>query len=451
MWQAINPEDLDSFTQRYPQLKDYPELFLQETKHGWIVPRHLSKYYPHPALRSYSEDDWEPKTTNMEFTTTLREYQKNPMEGILTKYNKQGSISGLIEGRPGSGKTVCSAYLSCATKLKTIILLDNSQLMQQWKEAYTNFTSCSEDDIGIIQGRRFDTDKPVTIAMVQTLMSASKDPEKQKKLYLMIKQEGYALAIFDEAHKSSCAPKYALSSLFLNTPNIIGLTATPPHNGAHEILIKSIIGENIALMKDYEQVPTYTFISYTSGLTPKQKQRVNSAFNFSKQPYIGLISSYNSVVADDTIWLDLIVRSSRYLVESGHKTIIITSTVKQVENITAACQAKVQGVSQFYSQKRTFNRDTTNVLVATQKYASAGFDWKDLSALIIACPLKGKTSLIQTIGRILRLLEGKKDPIVYDLIDLAMGGHFANTIDSKINIITEEFPGVKFKKYHQTS
>lgn len=64
-----------------------------------------------------------------------------------------------------------------------------------------------------------------------------------------------------------------------------------------------------------------------------------------------------------------------------------------------------------------------------------------LSALILACPLAGKKSLIQVIGRILRSKEGKKNPIVIDLIDMGFPQFFLPEVKKKIKILSSEFTG----------
>jgi superfamily II DNA or RNA helicase len=73
------------------------------------------------------------------------------------------------------------------------------------------------------------------------------------------------------------------------------------------------------------------------------------------------------------------------------------------------------------------------------KFASAGFDYPQLSALILAAPLKGRTTLIQSIGRVVRSYPDKNNPIVIDLIDTDFPSLFESNINIKINVIKKEF------------
>jgi len=449
MWKTVAKENLDKLFYEHPFLEQFrDELLLDATPSGAaIFPRHIDRGYPSTLFRDVKDSLWSAQTVDIEFTAGLRDYQEVAMGPIRDLWNNGNTISGVVEGRPGSGKTVFSAYITGMTKLKTLILLDNTQLMKQWIEAYEQFTNCTE--IGTIQGKKFDTDCSVTIGMVQTFMSkARKGGQDRREFYEKVREQGYGLVFFDEAHKSSCAPKYALSSLFLNTPNLIGLTATPPHNGLHKILIESIIGTNIALMKDYETIPKMHFVKYSSQLEKKKRNKILWAYN-SKEggDYIKLLAMHNSVIFDDPKWLEVVERIARQLVATKHRSIVITSTVKQVEGLVKHLQDKGIPAVPFYAKKREFDRDKDVLLVATQKYASAGFDWKELSALVLACPMKGKTSLVQTVGRILRSCIGKEDPVVYDLIDSSFGKIFTSMIDDKMKVLTNEFDGVEYKVY----
>lgn len=66
-------------------------------------------------------------------------------------------------------------------------------------------------------------------------------------------------------------------------------------------------------------------------------------------------------------------------------------------------------------------------------------DYKELSCLILACPLAGKKSLIQVIGRILRSNIGKQKPVVIDLADMSVPAFTIPEIRMKKKIVSDEF------------
>ncbi|MBC8427602.1 MAG: hypothetical protein H8D97_01790 [Proteobacteria bacterium] len=289
-----------------------------------------------------------------------------------------------------------------------------------------------EDDVGIFQGTTVELDKPVVITMVQTLLAKQKSG--MKEWYDKIKNAGFNLVYYDECHASSSGPKYALSSLFLNTRNIIGWSATPYAHGINNILLSNCIGKIIYSAKEYETTPEVNFIEYDSGLGHKHNYRISKS-----KDYVKMIAFYNSIIYKSQAYLDKIYEIAFNLEKKGHATLIIASTLKQVDAIVENLNSNGLNAIPFHASERKLNKEKDRLLVGTAKFISKGFDMDELSALIYATPLKGKISLIQTIGRILRRKEGKLKPCVYDLIDTGFGNQFTGTILTKKTILKNEF------------
>jgi hypothetical protein len=68
--------------------------------------------------------------------------------------------------------------------------------------------------------------------------------------------------------------KYASASLLFNTPNVIGLSATPYNPKERDILIKGIFNEVIVKYGEYDFQPTIKFVKYNSELGEKYGNRV---------------------------------------------------------------------------------------------------------------------------------------------------------------------------------
>jgi len=63
------------------------------------------------------------------------------------------------------------------------------------------------------------------------------------------------------------------------------------------------------------------------------------------------------------------------------------------------------------------NSGKVKIVIATGQLIGEGFDCKRLSILFLATPIKFNGRLIQYLGRILRPMKGKKNPVVYDYVD----------------------------------
>ena len=62
----------------------------------------------------------------------------------------------------------------------------------------------------------------------------------------------------------------------------------------------------------------------------------------------------------------------------------------------------------------TLIKDNKNILFGTQAIFSEGISLNELSCLILATPVNNEPLLTQLIGRVIRKIEGKKQPVVVD-------------------------------------
>jgi len=328
-------------------------------------------------------------------------------------------------------KTVLSVYLASQLKIKTLIIVDNQNLMKQWIEAFLKFTNLKVEDIGIIQKKAFGVDKNVIIAMAQTLLRKVKT--KIHENFAIIDKAGIGLVVYDEVHATSSAPIFSKVSLLFRTRNILGLSATPFQTGLSEVLMKNTVGNIISESKKYDTKPEYRLLYYKSNLDNKKVYVMNKLDDYLKKK-----SFYNKVIIESKSYQNLIVDQTRSMVSKGHRVMILCFTKVQVTTLSGLLTQSGITNTMFYGDQKEINYDE-KVLVATYSFAGRGFDYKELSCLILACPLAGKKSLIQVIGRILRKDEEKVSPVVIDLADLSVPNFTVPEIKMKHKIISDEF------------
>ena len=336
--------------------------------------------------------------------------------------------------------TFMSIWLANYLNKKTLIIIDTLNILEQWKGEILKHTNLTENDIGLIKGDKFDVEnKRFIMTTPQTL--ASKIKNNLINFYSIFRDIGIDLIIFDECHKMGI--KFASSSLLFNTKNVLGLSATPYNPHEKDILIKGIFNEVIVRYGEYDFQPTIKFIKYESGLGDRYGKRVRYLWD---TQFIQARSIYNSKLHESESWINNIYNITKMEVESGNRIILICMTKIQLNFICKFLEDKGITATKLYSEKHDVDKSQDNVIVATYKYASHAFDYKELSRLILTVPLMGKKSLIQTIGRIVRRSPGKIDAIVYDLIDIdeKFRGIFSVSIKNKINILNSEFTNCKF-------
>jgi superfamily II DNA or RNA helicase len=436
MWTYILKDDFDKYLHRYSQLEEFgTQLSLLETEDAHFLPRLFCNNFPSKLLHVYSgREQIEPERIRLRFNGSLRDYQKPAANTLLEIYNQTGNITGIGKMRPGFGKTVLGVYLASKIKLKTIIIVDNGNLVEQWINSFLNFSSIKEDDIGIVDGKFKCFDKPITIAMTQSLISMMK--KNISSTINKIDNNRFGFVMYDEVHSTSASEKFSKVSVLFRTMNVFGLSATPFQFGYHEVMMKNTIGEIIYESNDYELIPTYKMIYYNSRLESKSKYMINRVKDFIKQK-----AMYNKLILKSKIYLDIIISNTINLYNKGHNVIIICLTEKQLMLISKTLTEYGMDHRKFYGKKRDIDKENDRIIVATYKFVGKGFDMNRLSALILACPLSGRKSLIQVIGRILRRCENKLDPIVIDLLDIDFPNMTLPEAKRKKTIVTNEFIG----------
>ncbi len=449
MWTYLLKNDIDGYLDKYPILSDeFKMLWLFETKDAIFLPRLMFYNFPHPKLIQYhGKKIVEAGKANFKFTGKLRPDQIPIMDTVFNMFNRQGHVNGIVKARPGIGKTVMAVYAAAKIGLKTIIIVDNSSLMEQWIKEIYDFTDLTIDDIGMVKQRLTVTNKPVTIAMCQSLLSKIKGD--LKTAFEFIDESKFGFAVYDEVHNTSASEMFAKVSLLFRTPNIMGLSATPFQYGMQEILMKNTIGEVIYETNEYETVPKYYMVMYKSGL-----DQLDGGKYFRKMTkipdYLMRRAIYNKIVIQSQEYIRLITTYTRNLLKNGHVIIIICFTKKQVEFISEKLSAIGIDNRRYYGgENDSLDKENDNVLVVTYSYAGKGFNMKRLSALIYATPLAGKKSIIQTTGRVLRGGENKNEPVIIDLIDMSFQFMFLKDIKKKTKIVNEEFdiPVLEHKEY----
>lgn len=311
-----------------------------------------------------------------------------------------------------SGKTQTALQLISRLGLKTLWIAHTYDLLNQsYDRAKSNLENVG---LGKIAAGKIDIGTHITFATVQTL----------SKLDLSQFKNEWDCIIVDEGHRICGTP--AQLGMFYKVINALScrykyaLTATPYRNvkGTEKALF-SLIGDIIieipkevvsertikAQIKEintefiiYEDCQnedgTINYTALTSKLA-EDEERNKIILNILKEN-----SSHYTLVLVDRL------QQSKYLQENLGYGVIIDGTMT-----TKAKKAKREQ----YIQDMRDGKE--NVLFATYNLAKEGLDIPRLDRLILASPHRDKATIIQSVGRVERVFENKKTPIVYDIVD----------------------------------
>ena len=167
----------------------------RENANKFYIPRFYGiKRYGLPDKSEIEEGD----DIDVEFTQTVRDYQKNVISVYMNHINTpiccdndiKGN-GGILELPCGFGKTICALKMISDIKKKTLIIVHKEFLMNQWIERINDFLQSAK--IGKIQGKVFDIEgKDIVIGMLQTLY----DKDLGANAFT-----SFGLTVIDEVHR----------------------------------------------------------------------------------------------------------------------------------------------------------------------------------------------------------------------------------------------------------
>ena len=324
----------------------------------------------------------------------LRKYQQKALKKALKRN------MGVLALPVGSGKTIIGLRLIYELNLSTLIIVHTKELLYQWAD---NIREVLGIEPGLVGDNNWD-ERPVTVAMIQTLLSRGVD-----KL-----QKPYAVLLFDECHRTSAAEKFYELGISLTQKLRFGLSATPWRRiRGEELKIEGIVGPIIYEIKAEDLIkekflakPRFMIIEYESSMPPLAER------------YKEL---YEEIIMENKERNKAIVRIAYKLAKQGHRVLI---DVKRIEHgkILIEMFKKKEIKAEFLSSQspnrweifEKFKNGEISVLIST--LLKEGVDIPEISAIILAGGGKSDIMTIQTIGRALRP-KGGSHAVIVDIKD----------------------------------
>lgn len=315
----------------------------------------------------------------------------------------------------GKGKTVMALHKIAQRGVPAIVIVPSVGLMEQWQERAVQFLNLTKDQIGIVQGKKAQWDKPLVIAMVHTL-SARRD-----EVPLEARQR-FGTVVFDEAHHMSAASFIRTADLFHGAR--FGLTATPKREDGLEdvyfahigpIFYSDLVGELSAEIF-FRKIPTE--------LTKQEKERdiLDKAGEFSVGKLYQVLANKASRNKHLMDMVGQALGKGRKILVLVHAAVhpkILLDNFNQTELKNRYTATAVSGTTK--GPDRTRLMAEADVTFATFGVAKEGLDVASLDTLVFATPFKAWGAFQQGKGRIERPTPNKKDPMVIVLDDTTIG------------------------------
>ena len=340
------------------------------------------------------------------FSGEMREYQNVIVEKYIQQVTKPENAGmgggGLLDVDPGKGKTVMALNIIARLRLKTLVIVHKSFLLNQWIERIQQFLPAAR--VGMIQGQILDIDdKDIVIGMLQSLSMK----EYPKDLF-----DTFGLSVYDECHHMS-AEVFCRCMMKVVTKYTLGLSGTMVRKDGLTKVFKYFLGE--VVHKEKNDTTSHAVI--VKGIQYKVD---DAEFNETEYDYrgnpkfstmISKVCNYNrrSEFILDVLQNELATNPDQQVMILAHNRSLLEYFHDAIEHRKIATVGYYVGGMKEAALKLS---ESKKVIIATYAMASEGLDIKTLTTLIMASP---KTDVCQSVGRILRVKHAS--PLVIDIID----------------------------------
>ena len=344
---------------------------------------------------------------------SLREYQKNAVEAALKARN------GVLVSPCGSGKSEMGLEIAARISGRTLWIVHTWDLANQILNRAAIRYNIPKESYGQIAAGKVNIGDVFTVATVQTL----------SRIDLSKIQNEFDCIIVDECqHVCSSADKVTQFEKVITSlcsPYLYGITATPYRADGLERCMFALLGGIV------HEVPQSAVVGNT---VPVRVKFVDTGY----KPDVDKITdgdgtlNYAKLISDITENKDrnaVIVGEIQRAAQNGG-VLVLSDRLQHLDVMEKRLCAVLPyrtarlGIAATKAGKdrrarilTDLNSGALNVVFATYKLAKEGLDVPNLRTVVLSCPVKDKTTVIQSAGRVARKADGKEYGTVIDFSD----------------------------------
>lgn len=365
----------------------------------------------------------------VEFKGRLRENQQRAADALLKHEH------GVLQAATGFGKTVVGAYLISALKMRALVIVPNTSLLDQWQKELEAFLEIDEELpplltpsgrksrkkrslVGLVGGGKSIPSGIVDIATYQSLLEKGEVEGEPKCVKALV--QDYDLVICDECHRAA-APQLEKVLRSANARRVYGLSATPKREDGLEGILFMQCGPIRYVYSPKEQAADQRF---ARNMIPRfTRIRIkNAGWDVSFAQVLDQVCEHaarNKMIVGDVV--EALSRGRTPLVITGRKNHAKLLVEKLREE---GCQPYLligEGTGKEKAEKlravKSVAQSENLVIVATGSYVGEGFDLPRLDTLFLAAPYSSDLVITQYLGRLHRECDNKDEVQVHDYAD----------------------------------
>lgn len=359
---------------------------------------------------SYTQDLANNKPIDYKAEINLFDYQETALQVMIkSKY-------GILQSPAGSGKTQIGIALAVALGKKCLWLTHTQDLLKQSYDRAKQYID--EKLLGTITAGKVNIGSGITFATVQTL--CKQDLTQYKYMWDVV--------IVDECHRVAGTPTSAtqFSKVISNlaSPHKYGLSATVHRADGLIKCCYMLLGDVRHIVPDeavkercmqvkIERVDTFAKM-------PFEALGTDGTINYTK-----LISSLasNKLRNDEILYKIAEAPENYHLVLSDRLEQLydiydnLPTNLKDLASVIDGKMTSKKGKAEREQAIEDMRAGKKHILFASYKLAKEGLDIPRLDRLHLATPQKDYAVIVQSVGRIARVFEGKQQPICFDYVD----------------------------------
>lgn len=314
------------------------------------------------------------------FAGSLRSDQESAITALLPH------DTGVLAATTAFGKTILAIRMMAERGRNTLVLVHRRQLMDQWIERLTAFSTMPRDAIGMIGGGRRKPKGQVDVALIQSLVRKGEVDDIVGN---------YGHLVVDECHHLS-AVSFELVARRSKARYILGLSATVTRKDGHHPIIVMQCGPVRHRVDARTEAAKRPFDHVV---------RIRDT-SFQRQTTLGTpapsIQDVLKELVDDEARNDLIFDDVLCALQAGRSPVVITERTAHLETIAKRLERFARHVvvlrgGQSEKQRRdiaarlaAIPHAEERVIVATGRYLGEGFDDSRLVPFFLPCQLLGK-------------------------------------------------------------
>ena len=323
----------------------------------------------------------------------------------LAQHYIDGATGIIVNAATGFGKT----YVGCSAiedlGITTLVLITKSDLEGQWRDSLKKFMGMEEEDIGLIKGDICNvTGKSVVIAYVQSMMKMKRYPSWVYK--------NFGLVIIDEVHLMA-ANKFVNCMWQLPAKYRLGLSAKITRSDRKEHVFKDHIGRTV-IKADVLPMQFNVVVVQINIMVPKWV-RYKAGRTASLNNFLGQHQNRQAIITQKIL----------YVYNKGRNIVCFAETLKHLDyayDCLVDAGVKMSDIGFYVGMKKNTEKEKEKliaqahkrIVLATYKMTEYGTDFPHWDTAMLMTP---RADIEQTVGRVVRELEGKKIPLVYDFVD----------------------------------